>query len=258
MITKFRLPSLVLLCVIGLNACSKDRTQQGSFTNVHAAAIANEDRLAGDRADDAFRKPGKVLKFSGIGPGMTVFEMEAGSGYYTELLSHIVGPEGKVIMQNPASFDSFVGDDVKTRLLNNRLRNVVLSKTNFDKLDATDNSIDVVTWILGPHELYYKYNGESLGDADQTYAQIMRILKPGGTFIVLDHAAPDGAASTTGGTTHRIDPAIVKASAGKNGFELIEQSHALRNADDNREMQVFDPSIRRQTDRFLLKYKKPE
>lgn len=223
------------------------------------AAVANPDRPEADRNDDALRKPADVLAFAGIKPGMTVFELEAGRGYYTELKSYMVGPDGEVVMQSAPAFESFLGEAIAARLADDRLPNVRRSISNFDNLDAADGSVDIVTWFLGPHELYFTPPGvETLGDVQKTYAEIYRILKPGGTFVVLDHAAAPGAPETTGAATHRIDPAIVKALVEDAGFEFVAESDVLRNPDDDYDMSVFDPAVRRQTDRFLLKYKKPE
>lgn len=228
-----------------------------------AASVNHPDRPETATADDAARKPLEVLTFAGVKPGDTVMELEAGGGYYSELMSRIVGPEGKIILQNPPAFDSFLGEEIFTALLGDdgsRLPNVVRSKTNFDALDADDNSVDVVTWVLGPHELWYKgQDGQTdFGDPDKTYAEIARILKPGGVYIALDHAAAPGAPETTGGTTHRIDPAKVRERAEAAGLVFVGESDALRNPDDNYEVMVFDPSVRRKTDRFLHKYRKPD
>lgn len=221
--------------------------------------VASNSRPAADRDDDPMRKPASVLAFAAIKPSMTVFEIEAGGGYYTELISALVGPGGAVIMQSPESFDSFLADAITDRLAANRLPNVRLSKTNFDSLDAADNSVDIATWMLGPHELYFTPNGGgSLGDVETAYSEIFRILKPGGVLIILDHAAAPGSPETTGGAIHRIDPLIVKQLAVGAGFMLVEESDVLRNPDDDYSMGVFDPAVRRKTDRFLLKYTKPE
>ena len=223
-----------------------------------AAVLADPARLDADRADDPLRKPANVLAFIDIKPGMKIFEMEAGAGYYTELFSPLVGPDGEVIMQNPESFDNFLGDTVPNRV-NGRLENVRVSKTNFDALDAEDGSMDLVTWMLGPHELYFTPNGvDTLGDDSGAFAEIMRILKPGGTLIILDHAAPAGSPASTGGTLHRIDPALVMELTEEAGFKMTGESDVLRNPNDRLEVGVFDPVVRRKTDRFLFKYKKPE
>lgn len=223
------------------------------------AVVKDSARPSADLADDEMRKPAAVLAFIGIEPGMTVFEVEAGRGYYTELFAKLVGPDGVVFMQNPESFDAFLGDAVAERLAGDRLPNVRLTKSAFDNLDAETGSADIVTWLLGPHELYFTpSDGVSLGKVRPAYEEIYRILKPGGAFVILDHAAPAGSPETTGGAVHRIDPAIVKALAEEAGFELVEESDILRNPDDMYDMSVFDPQVRRRTDRFLLKYRKPD
>ncbi|PQA87725.1 methyltransferase domain-containing protein [Hyphococcus luteus] len=247
----------------GLAACVRENapTETEIEADENAAraaeAVANPARSGEDRADDALRKPANVLAFMEVGPGDRVFEMEGGAGYYTELLSYMVGPDGAVIMQNPPSFDAFVKDIVTARV-EGRLENVRISKSPFDKLEAEDASMDIVTWILGPHDLYYSPGGAYLGDDAGAFAEIMRILKPGGTFIVLDHVAAPGSPRSTGGVIHRIDPALIRQLAAEAGFVMTGESNVLRHGDDDYLANVFDPKVRRMTDRVLYKYKKPE
>ncbi len=255
--------TLAMTLALGLSACMPDNAATivavPDYAVLAADAISSETRPEKDREADGARKPGEVIAFAGVKPGMSILEMEAGRGYYTELFAHIVGPDGAVIMQNPPSFDSFLGDSVMERLADNRLANVRLTKSLFDSLDAVDSSIDLVTWFLGPHELYYlPSDGIALGEPKTVYAEIKRVMKPGGYFVVLDHFAPADAPQTTGGLTHRISPKIVKALAIEAGFTLVGESDILHNPDDDLDMQVFDPSVRRKTSRFLIKFQKPE
>lgn len=225
----------------------------------YAALLLAGDRPVADAGRDADRKPAEVLAFTKIKPGDTVFEIEAGGGYYTELISRAVGPTGKVTMQMPLEFESFYKTDVDARLANNRLGNVTLSQSLFDTYDAPDASVDVVTWFQGPHELYFKPENipGGLGDPVKAYAEIFRMLKPGGYFVINDHAALAGAPETTGNDLHRIDPMIVKASATAAGFVLEEESNLLANPADDYAKGVFDPAVRGKTDQFLLRYVKP-
>ena len=72
-------------------------------------SLDSGDRPSADAADDARRMPLEVLAFAGIEEGMTILEMEAGGGYYTEIMSRAVGANGNIIMQNPPAFDGFNG-----------------------------------------------------------------------------------------------------------------------------------------------------
>ena len=223
------------------------------------SVFGEDDRPATDYEQYEVRKSKDVLAFTGAAPGMTVVDLEAGGGLYTELLSRVVGDTGQVYMQNPPAFDAFLGDAVEKRV-DGRLANVTKVRAPFDDLSAVpDDSADLVTWLLGPHELWYTPDGAepgALGDPEGAFAEIARVTRPGGAFVVLDHMAPAGAPATTGGETHRIDKAIVIAMAEANGFTLTEESGLLANAEDDGSLNVFDPAIRRKTNRFLLRFTK--
>jgi predicted methyltransferase len=220
-------------------------------------ALIHGDRPAADAADDGRRMPLEVLAFAGIEAGMTILELEAGGGYYTEILSRAVGSAGTVIMHSPPSFDSFSGEDIDKRLAGNRLPNVRLSKTNFNEIDAADNSVDMVTWILGPHELWFKPGGTvDLGDPEDSFAEIARVLKPGGVFLALDHEAMVSAGPEVGGTLHRIGEGIVRDLAETAGMTLMRSSNLHKNPADPQDNSVFDASIQGQTSKFVLLFRK--
>ena len=228
------------------------------YAAVAAAAVADPGRPEEDRKDDERRKAAATLEFMQIAPAAYVFEIEAGSGWYTELLSHAVGPQGSVVMQNPEGFLAFVGEQINARLADGRLANVTQSLSNFDALAAEDGTVDLVTWVQGPHELYYKPDdGSSLGDPAKSYAEIFRITKPGGAFVVIDHSAEAGAPETSGNDLHRVDKAIVIAMAESAGFTLEAESDFLANPEDPLTVGVFDPSIRGATDQFAFRFRKP-
>ncbi len=249
--------ALVALALTGCAHSATDAKQAATYD--YAAAFAKDDRAAEDYDLYVTRKAQETLAFTGVLPGMTVIDLEAGGGFYTELFSKVVGDSGKVYLQNPKEFDAFLGDAVAKRI-GTRLTNVTPVKAPFDDLSfAPTASADLVTWFQGPHELWYTPEGASagaLGNPDKAFAEIARVVKKGGHFVVLDHSAKVGEPATTGGTLHRIDPAILIAMAKKAGFKLVDQSDLLANPKDDRTLNVFDPKIRRQTDQFLLKFVK--
>jgi len=197
-----------------------------------------------------------VLSFAGLETGMDVFEVEAAGGYYTEILSRAVGSSGSVILQHPPGLMGFVGDGIDVRTANNRLSNVTVSISNFDELDAADNSMDIVTWILGPHELGFAPEGNSLGDAAGAFREIARILKPGGVLLASDHIAANGAGVEAGGTLHRIEESIVTDWAEAAGLSIAATSDMFKNATDPLTEGVFAPAIRGKTSKFLVLYRK--
>ena len=221
-----------------------------------AAALAHPDRPAADAADDARRKPAEVLAFAGLQTGMTVLELEAGGGWYTEILSRAVGADGSVILQHPPGLMRFVGDGIDVRTANNRLANVRVSITDFDALDAPDNSVDMVTWILGPHELGFAPGGQSMGDPAASFAEIARVLKPGGVLLAVDHIAPEGSGLEAGGTLHRVEESVVTALAQGAGLSVLRRSDLLKNSTDPLNVGVFDPSVADKTSQFVVLYRK--
>jgi len=224
----------------------------------YLSLVSAPGRMEGDAMKDGSRKPEQILAFSKIMTGATVLELEAGAGYYTELLSRVVGPTGKVIMQAPKEFESFYKDALAARTKDARLANVTVSWSPFDKLEAADASVDVVTWFQGPHELWCKAacGNAPMGAPTAAFADIARVLKPGGYLVVMDHAAVVGSPDTTGNDLHRIDAAIVKPMIEAAGFTQDEESQLLANSADDHTKGVFDPSIQGRTDQWLIRYKK--
>lgn len=251
--------TLSALAMLMTTACSTlDQGPSPLKAADYASILADPARSEADKKDDAARKPAEVLDFAQVRPGDVILEMEVGRGWFTDILSSAVGPSGKIITQNPKEF-AYSGPAMATRRAAGRLTNVTETTTPFDRLEAADGSVDKVLWMLGPHELYYTpKDSPGLGDPARSYAEIARVLKPGGVFIAMDHAASAGAPTSTGGTIHRIDPAVVLASAAAAGLVLEAKSDVLANPEDDRTKMVFDATIRRHTDQFLFRFRKPK
>lgn len=258
--------TLVVLAFL-VTACGQpDAGQQESLSttraidaSLYADAVANPARTDADRGHDATRKPAGVLEFFAVAPGMTVLDLFSGGGYYTELLAHAVGDEGRVVAHSNEAYLGFVGDEFNSRYADNRLSNVdiLMAENNALSLDA--DRFDAIIMVLSYHDLYYAapQQGWSRIDAPKLLAELYKGLKPGGVLGVVDHYAEAGAPPETGGTLHRIDPGIVIMEMEAAGFALEAQSDLLRNIDDDHSKAVFDPGIRGKTDRFVLRFRKP-
>ena len=83
-------------------------------------------------------------------------------------------------------------------------------------------------------------------------------MKPGGIVGVIDHVGEGSDTRELVDNLHRIDPTVVKADFERAGFVLVGESDILANPEDDHTKLVFDPSIRGKTDRFLMKFVKPD
>jgi predicted methyltransferase len=228
-------------------------------TSIYLDAVANLGRTEADRARDAGRNPAEVLEFFGIAPGMDVLDMFSGSGYYTEMLSRIVGPEGSVTAHSNQAYAQFVGEQATNRYANGRLPNVRILMAENDALEMPDGEFDAVMMILAYHDIYYvdPENGWPKIDGPAFVAELYEALRPGGIIAVVDHYAAAGSPPETGNTMHRIDPQIVIDELESAGFVFEASSDVLRNKDDDHSLNMGAPEIRGRTDRFVMKFRKP-
>jgi len=205
-----------------------------------------------DKIRDPNRRPAEVLNFIGVESGMTVIDLVAAAGYYTEVLSHAVGANGKVYMQNSAS--ALTGSRgpatvaaIDERLRDNRLANVERLTRNPDDLGMADNSVDAAVIALEFHELYRSDNPNAVAEF---LAELRRVLKPGGVLGIIEHA---GSPVFEPGPLHRAVEAQVVADAQAAGFFVAASSPLLENPDDDLRSSVFVATIRGVTDRFVLR-----
>ncbi|MGE0625396.1 MAG: class I SAM-dependent methyltransferase [Pseudomonadales bacterium] len=219
-------------------------------------AIASADRPAADRERDLGSHPAQVLHFFGVPAGGVALDLFAGGGYYSEILTRAMGPGGTVYMHNNAAYLGFAGEAVDQRLANGRLPQVIRYDRELDAIDLADDSVDLVLMVMTYHDLYYKTDGWDL-DPESFFATIHRVLKPGGTLAVVDHAARPGTGTSAAQDLHRIDPAYAKADIEGHGFELVASSTMLENPDDPLDVSVFDPVIRGRTSKFVYKFVEP-
>jgi predicted methyltransferase len=218
----------------------------------YKAILANPERPEDDRKLDAGRKPEEVLKFFGVKPGDKVADIMAGRGYYTAILSQVVGPQGVVYSTNNGFIKGFVKDTLDVRLQNPMFANVKHIDGEIDKLALpTDGSLDFVLIHLNYHDLVLKNDNRAAMNKI-----IFAALKPGGVYGVVDHYAKDGTGSETTESLHRIDKAMVVKEVTAAGFVLAKEGEMLRHPEDPRTENVF--KNRGETDRFVLRFEKPK
>lgn len=222
-------------------------------------AQASASRPAADRAKDGTRQSGAVLTFFRIAPGMTVLDLWSGGGYYTELLSSVVGSGGKVVAHNNTPYLKFAEDELAMRYAPGRLPNVERLLAENNELALQPGSFDAVLMTNVYHDIYFvdEKAGWMRIDGPKLLAEVFQSLKPGGVLGVTDHAAVPGSPPATGGTLHRIDPALLKREITAVGFVLEAESDVLVNPADDRTKSAFDPSVQGRTAQVVLRFRKP-
>ena len=224
------------------------------------AALESPDRLAGDREQDERRHAAGVLEFVGVAPGMRVVDVFSAGGYYTELLSRIVGPKGQVIAYNNPPYAAFASKQITERYAGGRLPNVRQISQPIEDLGLEPASVDAAIFIMSYHDLYWRPKDGSWPPTDPAVllGRLAAALKPGGVVVVQDHAAnPGGDTAEIVDRLHRIDPAIVRRDFAAAGFVLDAESPLLAHPEDDRTRLVFDEAIRGRTDQFLFRFRKP-
>jgi predicted methyltransferase len=223
-----------------------------------ALKIDNSTRPAADVDRDASRKPVAMAKFAGIKSGQTVVDMLPGGGYFTRVFAQAVGPKGKVVALVSDQYAALVPKartDIEALAAEPAYKNVEAAIRSLGDVGAP-NSVDIVWTAQNYHDL----RGKNLppATAEGINRAVFAALKPGGSYVILDHSAAAGSGLRDVDTLHRIDAATLKAEVTSVGFKFAGESKLLANKADDRTKNVFDPAIRGKTDQFVYRFVKPK
>ena len=256
-----------------------------------AAILASPDRSPADRTNDVRRKPAEMLAFIGLRPGMVAFDIFAGGGYTTELLARSIGPTGQVYGQsrpptaqpaprpaapegnaNPSatpptaaatpppaptaprpSSVALADRDSKMKAAGVAAAPIVAVTRPFEDPippELAEGKLDLVTLMFNYHDTGF------LGiDRAAMNRAVFKALKPGGVYVIADHAGRPGTGISESGTLHRIEEAFLRQEIEAAGFKLAAEGTFLRNPNDPRDKNTPDPP--QPKDEFVLKFTKP-
>lgn len=248
-----------------------------------AAIVASPDRTEADRTNDQRRHPVDLMTFVGARPGMTVLDVSTGGGYTTELLARMVGPTGLVWAQSrprnpnapppkpaqpeggsaapaaaPPSPSRTTADVLADRSARMKAAGVEAAPIAYAALPfdnpvppaVADGKLDLVTLMFNYHDFGF------LGvDRAQMNRAVFAALKPGGVFVIADHAGRLNTGITESGTLHRIEESFLRKEVESAGFRLLAEGDFLRNPNDPRDRNTPEPL--QPKDEFVLKFVKP-
>jgi len=253
-----------------------------------AAILASSDRTAADRTNDLRRKPQPMLEFIGIRPGIVAFDLSSAGGYTTELLARSIGPTGTVYGQGqardpnrapPAAPEGNSRPDLAAAptappaaataprpfpaALLDRSERMVKAGVAFAPItglvrpfadpfppEIAAGRIDLVTLMFNYHDL-----GHMGIDRAAMNKAVFAALKPGGVYVIADHAGRAGTGISEAGSLHRIEEAFLRQEVEAAGFKLAAEGNFLRNPNDPRDKNTPNPP--QPKDEFVLKFVKP-
>jgi predicted methyltransferase len=249
-----------LVGLLSLAACGVGRADTVPPARVIVEAAISDPRRPYDQVKlDATRKPVVSVLFSEAKAGDRIADVMSGNGYFTRILSQVAGPAGHVYAYIPTeqiahcSPQEIAGTQAIAR--DSSYRNVSLltgSLTDF----RLPKELDLIWMSQSYHDLHDSFLGPA--NVAALNKTIFDALKPGGVFLVIDHVAEAGSGLRDTETLHRIDPVRMRNEIEAAGFVLDLQSDALRNADDDHKLAIFNPSIRGSTDQVLFRFRKPQ
>jgi len=224
-----------------------------------AAAVADPARPQADRDRDADRKPAECIAFAGLKSGQRIADLLPGGGYFTRIFSGVVGAKGEVIaVATPKRPDAppdrpEPSAAVKAIAADPHYKNVNVTVEKLVELKLPEK-LDMVWTSLNYHDVH---NVKDI-DVGAFNKAVFDSLKPGGTYIVIDHATEKGAGFSATSTLHRSDPDAVKAEVMAAGFQFVGSSDVIANPADDHKTPVFEKGLHDKTDRYVLKFRKPK
>jgi len=277
-------PRMATMSKVTTSSVSSSTTTSAPPTREQVAAIvASPDRSDADRTNDQRRHPVDLMTFVGARPGWTVLDVSTGGGYTTELLSRMVGPTGMVWAQSrprnpdapaarpaqpeggapapraaPAAASRGPAEILAERSDRMKAAGVAAAPIAYVALPfddpvppaVADGKLDLVTLMFNYHDF-----GWIPVDRASMNRAIFAALKPGGLYVIADHAGRLGTGITESGTLHRIEESFLRKEVEAAGFRLLAEGEFLRNPNDPRDRNTPEPL--QPKDEFVLKFVKP-
>jgi predicted methyltransferase len=215
----------------------------------YAAILADPIRPEADRVRDSDRKPAEVVAFSGVRPGDKVAELAPGGGYFSRILSGVVGPTGTLY--------------AVTRQASPALQSIADARPNVKLAVGPTGTIPVpepvdVVWTTLNYHDFKNVKLDGGGDAALAVdSAAFKALKPDGIYFIVDHEAGKGVGASVTSTLHRIESGLVIREVEAAGFRLEATSPLLRHPADDHSQKVQETGIRGKTDQFVLRFRKP-
>ncbi|MDA1369741.1 MAG: methyltransferase [Proteobacteria bacterium] len=203
-----------------------------------------------ERARDANRKPAEALEFFGLQDNMKVLEISPATGYWTKFVAPILCNNGGELVVSVGVNNSFKNDVMTLPGLNCVTAiNDSIALNNIPPFQFETDDFDMVLTFWNLHNP----NVEMRANMNQA---IFDALKPGGIYGTVDHTRRHNQ-PTSRAVGRRLDPVLVIKEMLDIGFEFVDFSGMHYHPEDDLAQEVGAPGVQGNTDRFVLKFRKP-
>ena len=273
---KLRLVPIAAAALAALLAggCASTTTRTETATQLDRV-LSSPHRPDSDRARDVWRHPKETLLFFGIRPEMTVVEIDPAAGWYTRILAPLLRDRGQYLAAM-APLDQSRENSVRQHASFRALLDSapeMLARTQIVPFDpgrtpiGPPGSVDMVLTFRNIH------NWMARETAEAAFADMYRVLKPGGVLGVVEHrgnpAVPQDPRARSGYVNQDYAIRLIRAA----GFRLVATSEINANPKDTKDhpggVWTLPPVLAQgetdrakylaigESDRFTLKFVKP-
>ncbi len=222
------------------------------------AAMKSDIRSAEEKARDRERKPRQTLEFLGLQPDMRVVELIPAGGYFTKILAPVLAEKGElyVAIGTARGIEPLIRDVPA-------MGKIRVAPTNAQMAPATGQMglFDLGEFELGVKDAdlvltFRNYHNLTPAARASLNTAVYASLKSGGLYGILDHTRRHNEPQSTE-NWRRIDPVLVIKEVQAAGFVLDDFSALHYTPDDELRFEVGRRSVAGNSDRFILRFRKP-
>jgi len=220
-------------------------------------AMASDVRSERELGRDRNRMPVETLRFFGLRDDMRIVELLPGGGWYTRLLAPVMAEKGEYFaalgtgrveesLAGKPGFEhiKFVAQDA----------NIYRPEgSRFYVLEVDGLGVQNADMVL-TFRNYHNFAAEGRATMNEA---AFAALKPGGIYAVVDHTRRHMEANDDA-NRRRMDPVLAIMEIQAAGFEFVDYATLHLRPDDELRYEVGRKTVTGNTDRFTLKFRKPE
>ena len=220
---------------------------------LHNDALMSE----AEQAREAERQPADVLSFFRLREDMKVLELLPFGGWYTKVLAQVLQGSGKLYVTQPEV--GGYSDDMRAMLALPGMEAVQEIPWGRTAAEGESPWSASGRWDVEPLDLVLTFRNYHNFDYDDRMAinkSTFAALKSGGYYGIVDHTRRHMEADTRA-NGRRVDPVLVIKEVQDSGFVFEDYSTVLNRPQDELKLEVAQPEVVGQTDRFVLLFRKP-